>query len=161
MIPLKNNVLKILAEEKLCETHNGKKNVSDKIKLSTHKAYDYGKIYHPLKNKRIRLHRLKFVNAFCGAEIYDEGHRFAQESAVYGRKISRRRYKVVAKKKWATVDEIMNWLASVGVEVKYGTEGGYIIGNRKYSLNHMMIFANKKRIDFKLEPFYVDGVTEF
>ncbi|MDR3187048.1 MAG: hypothetical protein LBT63_01280 [Holosporaceae bacterium] len=162
MISLKNNGLKVSRKKKLYEIHNDKKVVQDKIKLSTYKAYDYSKIYHPLKNKKVRLHRLKFVDAFCCMEFYGKDDEPTQAQAISMREISRRRRKIRAKskRKWASGEEVVNWLASVGIEVKHEAEDRYIIKGRVYAANHIMVFANKKRIELGLEPFYMEGITE-
>jgi hypothetical protein len=97
----------------------------------------------------------------CYTGIYNENDAFAQEALAPRRKILRQCHKIRLKRKWATRDEVVNWLFSVGIEVKYGTENRYIIMGRVYSINHIMILANKKRIELGLEPFYMEGVTEF
>ncbi|MDR1375373.1 MAG: hypothetical protein LBJ45_00980 [Holosporaceae bacterium] len=161
MVPLKNNALKNLSEEKLCETHNDKKSHQNKIKLSTRKAYNYTKVYHPLKNKEVRLHRLKFVKFFCYAGIHSKNDAFSPEPASRLRKMPRPHHKVVSPKKWSTEDDVLNWLASIGIEVKRGAGDSYVVRNKVYSINYIMVLANRKRIESGLEPFYVYGVTEF
>lgn len=63
---LKNKELATSNKTKVCEIHNDKNVVPKKIKLCTLKSHACIKTYHPLKNKRVKLHRLKFV---CNQDI--------------------------------------------------------------------------------------------
>jgi hypothetical protein len=62
---------------------------------------------------------------------------------------------------WANEDDVIGWLASVGIGIKCIAAKRYIFRDRVCSINHIMIAANKKRLELGLDPFYVEGVTEF
>ena len=155
------NGLRIYRRRTLRKTYSEKRNVLDKIKLSTRKAYNYSRVYHPLKNKKIRLHRLKFVKEFCLAWPSNENNLFLRELPLPSRRISHQTNKIRYTKMWVTEDDVVNWLSSVGEKIKCITDGKYILRNKVYSINHIIILANRRRVELGLKPFYIEGVTEF
>ena len=145
---LKNNTLNLQSKKNLCKTHNGKKQSTQKVKLIMYKSYNHIKTYHPLKRKKIKLHKFKFV----------------PNVAVNG--ILSRRYCITATEpdkfnKWSNEEEIISWLASVNIKVKRISSLQFILENKIYSFNYIVIFANKKRLELGLKPFYIEGITEY
>ncbi|MDR1561049.1 MAG: hypothetical protein LBS23_01695 [Holosporaceae bacterium] len=161
---MKNKKLKKIGSKKLCKTHNDKKTDDHKIKLSTYKSYNLAKFYHPLKNKEIKTHKLKFVR-----NIYDFKKLCNAKKTFY-------KYNSIATKIycsdvaeaeqdqqaiWTNEIEVVDWLTSIGVAVKRIAAKRYILKNRICFINHVLVFANRKRIELGLKPFYIEGITEF
>jgi hypothetical protein len=100
------------------------------------------------------------MNNICYDSPFDEN-----TSSTEGDILSKRYRATVLKrkheKKWASEHDVMSWLVSIGVDVKCTISGTYVCGGKVCSLNHVLIMANKKRIELGLDPFYVEGVTEF
>ncbi|MDR0581036.1 MAG: hypothetical protein LBG04_02905 [Holosporaceae bacterium] len=151
MKSLKNNALDLQNKKQLCKTHNGKNSSSQKIKLSMYKSYNHVKTYHPLKRKKIKLHKFKFVS--------DIIHHDSSEIATTRRRVGRDRFH--EQNNWSSAEELINWLTSVGIKIKRINSFQFLLKNKVYSFNYIALFANKKRLELGLTPFYIDGVTEY
>jgi hypothetical protein len=162
MKSLKNNALSSANKRQLCKTHNGKSPSSQRAKLSIHKSCSRIKIYHPLKRKKIKLHRLKFVQDVV---IYDFSA-LVKTLKTDGCDILSKRYCTSngpSSKNdiWSSEEDVINWLVSVNVEIKRITAFQFLLENKICSLNHVLVFANKKRVELGLNPFYMEGITEY
>ncbi|MCR5225257.1 MAG: hypothetical protein K6C34_04195 [Alphaproteobacteria bacterium] len=153
---LKNKDLSLDEKFKLCKTHNDKNVSQRKIKLCALKSQSCIKTYHPLKNRKVKLHRLKFVHD-------DELGTFFSQDIKY-REFLSKRFKVNVGKNqqfWATEEKVVDWLRSIGIHIRRIPNGMYIIDNKAYNINSMILFANKRCTELGLPPFYIDGLTEF
>ena len=114
------------------------------------------KTYHPLKNRKVKLHRLKFV---CDNEL---GSFFSQD--IKYREFLSKRFKVKSGKVeqfWTTEEKVVNWLRSIGIQIRRIPSGLYVINDKGYNMNAMLLFANKQRATRGLPPFYMEGLTEY
>ena len=166
MVSLKNNDLKNLNSKQLCKLHNGKEIPYRRTRLYISKSHNFAKSYHPLKQKKIKLHRLKFVSCTGCAAIADKSTDFSIKSS-YDVKILSKKYTAtpikISKKQsiWSTENDIIEWLLSINVDIRRKSQQKYFLKNRICFLNNVLVFANKKRIEMGLDPFYLDGLTEF
>jgi hypothetical protein len=155
---IKNNELYLQHTKQLRKIHSGKKPFSQKIKLSTYKSYAHLKTHYLLKKRKIKLHRLKFVSDIKLENI----SKIITEIDCQDTQILPQKY-VLRKNPyndWKNEKEIIDWLESVGIVVKRASFSRFLIKNRIFSLNSLLIFANKKRLELGLSPFYLEGVTE-
>ncbi len=153
---MKNKELTASNKTKMCETHNDKNVTQRKTKLCVLKSHACIKTYHPLKNKRVKLHRLKFV---CNQDID-----VSLQKRRGGNEIFSKRFKVLSGKPeltWSTESEVVEWLNSVNIPVKRLPSGCYIIDEKMLNINAMLLFANKKRAERGLPAFYIEGITEY
>lgn len=161
MILLKNNRLCSETENIFGgELHD--KNMYSRARLLAVKSQDSVKSYHPLKQKKVKLHRLKFVNS---DKLYENSPENILKNdcknASQEISCSRKNCNDNTNENWSTVDEVVTWLASIGIRIKKLSYQTYILKNRKCFLNTVLLFANKKRIEIGLKPFYIRGITEF
>ncbi|MDR0556161.1 MAG: hypothetical protein LBG20_04140 [Holosporaceae bacterium] len=159
MKSLKNNILPSRGKKKLCKTHNDKNSSLQKVKLTGYKSYDFAKVYHPLKRKKVKLNRLKFVPN----TIYPSIHRAIKILEETGTPILSQRYRSIGsgEGQWSNEENIVNWLISTGTEIKRINTVHFMLKNKICSFNYVVIFANKKRLEMGLKPFYVEGITEY
>jgi hypothetical protein len=162
MKPLKNNALDLQNKEQLCKTHNGKNSSSQKIKLSMYKSYNHIKTYHPLKRKKIKLHKFKFVSDITRHDLSET----AITLKTIGNNALSERYDIYRSKlhkqnNWSSTEEIIDWLESVDIKVKRINSFQFLLRNKIHSFNYIVLFANKKRLELGLTPFYIDGITEY
>ncbi|GHU12469.1 hypothetical protein FACS189449_06170 [Alphaproteobacteria bacterium] len=156
MISSKNNTLQAVEHEKLSKTHNVKRG-KKKSRLLFSKSYHFAKSYHPLKHQKIKLNKINFIKP---ADEYENEDK--KES-----QILTRRYKAFPLPSptkntiWTSENKILEWLVSIGVQIKRTSTNKYFLTGRLCAMNHVLVFANKKRIDLGLPPFYVEGLTEF
>jgi hypothetical protein len=108
------------------------------------------KTYHPLKRKKIKLHKFKFVSDIISRNL--------SEIATTRRRIGKDGF--YEQNNWSSAEEIMDWLASVGIKIKRINSFQFLLKNKAYSFNYIVLIANKKRLELGLTPFYIDGVTE-
>jgi hypothetical protein len=156
MNSLENNNVGQTSNVKLCKTHNVKPS-RKKVSLSFSKSYSCAKTYHPLKHKSVKMNKIRFVeprpNKIC--------HNSPKAQLLL------RKYKIspipapTLNTIWSRNIEIINWLLSVGIFVKRLSEEKYFLMGRECAMNHVLVFANKKRVDMGLPPFYVEGLTEY
>ncbi|MDR2646480.1 MAG: hypothetical protein LBC04_04935 [Holosporaceae bacterium] len=160
MKPLKNNALDLQSKKQLCKTHNDKNSSSQKIKLSMYKSYNHVKTYHPLKRKKIKLHKFKFVSDITRHDLSKVA---ATLKTISDNALSQRyrRDKLHKQSNWSSTEEIIDWLASVDIKVKRMNSFQFLLRNKIYSFNYIALFANKKRLELGLAPFYIDGITEY
>ncbi|MDR2681977.1 MAG: hypothetical protein LBB29_02935 [Holosporaceae bacterium] len=45
--------------------------------------------------------------------------------------------------------------------IKHLSAEKYFLMGRECFINHVLVFANRKRVDMGLPPFYVEGLTEY
>jgi predicted transcriptional regulator len=119
-------------------------------------------MHHLLKRKKIKLHKIKFVSNIVNHDLL----KTIKLLETTGDPILSRRYRsnVGNSNKgnnWSSEGEIINWLASIGIKIKRVNSLCFILKNRACSFNHIVIFANKKRVELGLSPFYIEGITEF
>ncbi|MDR2794150.1 MAG: hypothetical protein LBB12_00020 [Holosporaceae bacterium] len=156
MNSLENNTVGQTSNVKLCKTHNVKSS-RKKTNLSFSKSYSCAKTYHPLKHKSVKVNKIRFV-----APKPKKTKPNSQKT-----KLLLRKYKIFSippptlNTIWVQKVEIINWLLSVGIFVKRLAEEKYFLMGRECAINHILVFANKKRVDMGLPPFYVEGLTEY
>jgi hypothetical protein len=155
MKPLKNNALAPTSKKQLCKTHNGKSSSSQKVKLLIYKSCGHIKTYHPLKKKKIKLHRLKFIR-----DTTDYTFQMSKYD-ILSKRYCARGGKSDKDHVWNKEEEVINWLISINVKIKRLTELQFLLENKICSLNHVLVFANKRRVELGLSPFYVEGITEY
>ncbi|MDR0753697.1 MAG: hypothetical protein LBE95_03465 [Holosporaceae bacterium] len=136
--------------------------MSQKIKLSMYKLYDHTKTYHPLKRKKIKFHKLKFVinGNVCdlskAIKTLKEGG-----SDILSKRYSINKSEFARQNNWSNEEEIINWLDSINIKIKRINSFQFLLKNKVYSFNSVVIFANKKRLELGLSPFYIEGITEY
>ncbi|MDR2781378.1 MAG: hypothetical protein LBB21_02880 [Holosporaceae bacterium] len=125
----------------------------------THKSYKHTRIYHPLKKRKINLNKIQF--AFdVSIENLQKAIKTLETSDT---PVLSKRYFVtsgVKKSNWSHEKEIIDWLISVNIDVARLDSDKFLIKNKVYSFNMVLILANKKRRELGFRPFYVDGITE-
>jgi hypothetical protein len=165
MISIKNNGLAKINVEQLCETHNGKRAHCRKVRLSTSKSRIFAKTFHPLKQKKIKLHKLKFVSEseYYANVIKEEQPTIKNTGNVLSIRYTTAPIKTnkLEKQIWSTEFDIINWLLTIGVKIKRISSQKYFLKDRICFLNNVLVFANRKRIEMGLEPFYLENLTEF
>ncbi|MDR2723888.1 MAG: hypothetical protein LBB25_01610 [Holosporaceae bacterium] len=162
MKSLKNNVLVLQDKKQLCKMHNGKNHSSQKIKLLMYKSYNHAKTYHPLKRKKIKLHKLKFVPDIVSRDsIRNVKSSEMIENNVLSKRYSVNRDRLSKQNNWSSKEEIINWLTSIDIKIKRINTFQFLLKNKIYSFNYIAIFANKKRLELGLSPFYIEGITEY
>lgn len=137
MISLKNNRLKKSNFESLSKSHSDKKKCYTKHKLVDAQSVAKIKKYRPLKNRKKRkTHSLKYIS---------------KHQIIYA----------FGTKEWSSREQIIHWLYSIGIEVKSTSSGEYLVKNKIYTFYHLLMLANKKRIEMNLSTFILDGLTEY
>lgn len=151
---LKNNKLSSDNNQIFNKIENDKKKYI-KTRLYTFKAQNFTKSYHPLKQKKIKLHKLKFVN---NTEIYKE---YSKNRNNFYNNLKRQKCNTSYCENWSTIDEVVKWLISIGIQIKRTSMNTFILENKVCFLNSVIVFANKKRTEAGLVPFYIAELTEF
>jgi hypothetical protein len=96
---LKSETLFFRNDEKTSKSSDGKNALSQKVKLSVHKAPDRVKIYRPLKRRKIKLHKIKIINNKLAKEFSrDEGRATSP-----------------MRNEWSDELTMINWLASLNI----------------------------------------------
>ncbi|GHU24634.1 hypothetical protein FACS189472_17620 [Alphaproteobacteria bacterium] len=156
MNSFKNNMLDVATNEKLCEIPNAKR-YKKKSRLLFSKSYHFAKSYHPLKGQKVKLNKINFIrprDINCNDNKNDN-------------QVLTKRYKPfplpppTKSSIWTDESKVLEWLISIGVQIKRISTKEYFLTDRLCSINHVLVFANKKRIDLGLPPFYMEGLTEF
>lgn len=168
MVSLKNNELDTKSIDSLCKTHNGNKNSKEKLRLYTHRNQKFIKTYHPLKQKTVKLRKLKFVSgtaAVNNIESYS-GIETEGKGSNSNNVLSKRYNNIMAidhssSTEWADENTVVTWLISVGIEIKQISSSQYFLKNRICLFNNVLIFANRKRVEMGLTPFYIRSILEF
>ena len=62
---------------------------------------------------------------------------------------------------WVDENTVITWLISVGIEIKQISSTQYFLKNRICLFNNVLIFANRKRVEMGLTPFYVSSILKF
>ncbi|MDR1551739.1 MAG: hypothetical protein LBS14_03620 [Holosporaceae bacterium] len=166
MRSLKNKALPSSGKKKLCKIRNVNNSQSQKVKLLVYKSCDFVKDRHLLRRKKIKLHRFKFVPSTtrCGVA---EAIKILDEK---GTPILSKKYQIadynsatsaVTKGRWSHEEEIVAWLTSIEVEIKRIGRFHFALDGRICFFSNVVTFANRRRSEMGLEPFYVHGITEF
>ncbi len=162
MVSLKNNELETSNSEQLCKLHNDKEVPYRKMRLYISKSHNFAKSYHPLKQKKIKLHRLKFVSCISCADGNNNNIRNNCSIGILSKRYTATPIKISKKQSvWSTENDVIEWLLSINVEIRRRPHREYFLKDRICFLNNVLVFANKKRIEMGLEPFYLDGLTAF
>ncbi|MDR0968095.1 MAG: hypothetical protein LBL99_00475 [Holosporaceae bacterium] len=146
MVILKRNALFFGSGRKSRELSGDKSFLTQKVKLSVYKAPDRVKIYRPLKRRKINIHKIKIIS---------------NEFSRYAFKVSGNPIPLEKAKNWSCEEEVINWLASLDICVKRLNASKFLLKNKVCSLNYIALFANRKRVELGLSPFYLEGVTEY
>ncbi|MDR2158125.1 MAG: hypothetical protein LBO02_02295 [Holosporaceae bacterium] len=162
MKTLKNNMLIASDKPKLCKIHNGKKGKLSKAKLYMYKSHSRVKTYYPLKRKKIKINRLKLIQNIITDDIR-KAITFLEE---LGNPILSKKYVVdkeaaPLKNNGRNENEIIDWLRSENIEIKRIAKSRFILKNKICSFNNILVFANRKRVELGLKPFYWDGIDEY
>ena len=165
MILLKNNRSSQSNAKKLRRSLDNNKKSNSKIRLSIFKSCDSVKFFHPLKQKKIKLHRLRFIsNEYYNPEFMDKVKTGTVSLVINippSEYVIRPQNTNIDRYSWSTETDIVEWLRSIGVQVKKISSQKYMLKDRICLINNVLVFANKKRIETGLEPFYLDEYTEF
>lgn len=156
IILLKNNKLALKNEQLSKKATDASPARKLKIKLCTLKAPDRIKTFHPLKNKKVNLHKLGITNA----TVTDKS---SITSRTKRTKILTEHFRTLSGGKqafWTTEIKIVDWLVSIGVPVKRLPHGLYSINNKTYNLSSVVVMANKQRAQQSLPLFYLEDLTE-
>ncbi|MDR1236432.1 MAG: hypothetical protein LBJ96_05515 [Holosporaceae bacterium] len=157
---LKNNELELHSKSQLCETHNGNSSTKKKTKLVTHKSYSCTKAYHPLKRKKVKLHKLKFASDDSIIDL----QKAIKILETTGNPIVSKRYGTVYSKKrgeWSSESEVIDWLIFIKTNIKKINAKEFFLNDRVCTFGEIVVFANKKRREMGAKPFYVEGITEY
>lgn len=151
---LKNNKIALKTEHSVCEAQDDKPKT--KIKLCTLKARNQVKAVHPLTNRRVKLHKLKFAEDIAidrSLFMHPENR-----STTFTK-----RFRILSGKKrffWTTEYRVVDWLMSIGIHVKRLPHGLYIVDGKRYNLSSIVVMANKQRALKSLPLFYLEDLTE-
>ena len=167
VISMKNNKLDTKNTGQLCKIHNGNNNSKEKLHLSTLRNQKFIKTYHPLKQKKVKLRKLKFVSGTAEvsainshSEIEPE-EKWSNSSSVLSKKYRVMPLDYSSSTEWADENTVITWLISIGVDIKQISSTQYFLKNRVCLFNNVLIFANRKRVEMGLKPFYISSILEF
>jgi hypothetical protein len=175
------------------------------------------KNYHPLKRKKIKLHKFKFVSnlieykinqtikgvelqndvilskryglksrdTICTLKRHMSNSALEESDRLVGKPDKSDRYSKCnehsnhnsynsynshnnpdkpddskTKGGWSSKKEIMDWLASINIEVKQIHSVKFLLADKICTFGSIVILANKKRKELGLSPFYIEGITE-
>ena len=167
MVSLKNNELDAKSIDLLCEIHNGNKNSKEKLRLYTHRNQKFIKTYHPLKQKTVKLRKLKFVSGTATVNNIEPHSGIGiEKKGSNSDNLLSKRYNIMtldhsSSIEWADENTVVTWLISVGIEIKQISSTQYFLKNRICLFNNVLIFANRKRVEMGLTPFYISSILEF
>lgn len=164
MVSIKNKDLNTENMYPLCKIHNGNNNSKEKSRLYTFRNQKFIKTYHPLKQKKVKLRKLKFTSGTAAVNVSGHLNKEAEDK-IYGNILSRR-YRIMpidhfSSTEWADENTVITWLISIGIEIKQISSTQYLLKNRICLFNNVLIFANKKRVERGLSPFYISSILEY
>lgn len=167
MISMKNNKLDTKNTDQLCKIHNGNNNSKEKLHLSTLRNQKFIKTYHPLKQKKVKLCKLKFVSGTAKVSAINSHpdiepeEKWSNSSNVLSKKYRIMPLDNSSSTEWADENTVVTWLISIGVDIKQISSTQYFLKNRVCLFNNVLIFANRKRVEMGLKPFYISSILEF
>ena len=168
MVSMKNNKLGTKITDQLCKIHNGNNDSKEKLRLYTLRNQKFIKTYHPLKQKKVKLRKLKFVSGTAAVGDFDSYSEVGrEEKGCNSSNILSKKYRVMplldhsSSTEWADENTVVTWLISIGVDIKQISPTQYFLKNRVCLFNNVLIFANRKRVEMGLKPFYISSILEF
>lgn len=162
MISIKNKELDKRSTTKLCKIHNDNNSLGEKLRLYAFRNQKFIKTYHPLKQKKVKLRNVKFVPQRNAQNMLSNGEKIKEYSVVVTKGYTAvPSKKAETKSEWATEKSVVDWLTSVGIEIKKISTTQYFLRNRICLFNNVLIFANRKRVEMGLHPFYISGIVEY
>lgn len=167
MVSMKNNKLGTKIAVQLCKIHNDNNDSKEKLRLYTLRNQKFIKTYHPLKQKKVKLRKLKFIAGTAAVDNLDFHSEVGEEkgssssSNMLSKKCRIMPLDRSSSTEWANENTVMTWLISVGVDIKQISSTQYFLKNRVCLFNNVLIFANRKRVEMGLKPFYISSILEF
>ena len=162
MISIKNKELNKKSTTKLCKIHNDNNNSKEKLRLYAFRNPKFIKTYHPLKQKKVKLKNVKFISERNIQNIFLKNKEIQECSGILSKKYTIMPQKIAEiKSEWATENSVVEWLTSIGIEIKKISTTQYFLRNRICLFNNVLIFANRKRVEMGLHPFYINGIIEY
>jgi hypothetical protein len=157
MVSLKNNMLGSAVYKELCETHKVKLSNRNKTKLTLQKSRNFTRSRYLLKPTRF-----KQLGAKIGNEVVDGKLFCSEETSILSKRYTAVPFKSYMENQvWVSEADVIEWLLQIGVPVKRLSNRLYVLMGKLCLSSHVLIFANRKRIDMGQQPFYVEGLTEF
>lgn len=162
MISKENKELDEGPTKKMSKIHNGNIKTGEKIRLYAFRNTKFVKTYHPLKQKKVQMKKIKTVGNVFNKDG-EVGTYFNREPSGTYNVLSRKYVPMVfddARCEESKKEEVLEWLASVGVVVEVLTPTTYVLMNRVCLFSSVLVFANRKRREMGLSPFRIVDFSE-
>jgi hypothetical protein len=157
MGPLKNNMLGSAVYKELCEIHKVKLSNRNRTKLTLQKSRNFTRSSYLLKPTHPRQSSAKIAN-----EVVDGKFLCPEEADILSKRYVAIPFKLSGENQlWVSEADVIEWLHQIGIPVKRLPNRLYVLIGKVCLFSHVLIFANRKRVDIGQRPFYVDGLTEF
>ena len=157
MVSIKNKELDSEDKKNLCKTHNVNNGSVKKLRLYAFRNQKFIKTYHPLKQKKVRLLDLKFV-----LNTKKNRDNLSNNDFILSKKYTINPIKKTKEEnQWVDEKTVLEWLISIGTEIKKISNKQYLLNNQVCSFFNILIFANRKRISMGLPTFYIDNIIEY
>jgi hypothetical protein len=169
MSTLKNNDLTKVPLEQLCELHNVKRVLPRKVRLCTLRSRKFFKKDHILNRKGINPCSSIFADLNSGGtSLCQKQERCTGAKKSSAGKLSGtlgttiRNSGSSGRVTYCDSNEngVIIWLKSVGMKIRRLSSQKYFFNNKIYSVSELLLFANRKRSEKNLSPFYIRGLTE-
>lgn len=131
---------------------------SQKIKkkvLFTYYSCNYSKTYHPLKRKKINRNKIKTI-ADAPLKLISRKNAIRSKKYIADIANSGIDYEDITGKE----DLLVQWLNDNGESASWLGGKKYILNGKECSASYLLIIANKKRIQMKLKPFFINWISE-
>lgn len=139
-------------------TNKGKAKSSQKIKkkvLFTYYNCNYSKTYHPLKRKKINRNKIKTI-ADAPLRLISRKNAIRSKKYVADIVNSGLDYEDITGRE----NLLVQWLNDNGETASQLRKNKYILNGKECSASYLLIIANKKRIQMKLKPFFINWIAE-
>lgn len=126
-----------------------------KTVLLTYHSSEYKSTYHPLKHRRVKTEKIKYIFDIPWKMISNKKQ-----------SLTRRYVADIANSEFGFEDitgneyVMLDWLKSIGIGVEEIQPKLYAIDGCRCSFGYVLLFANKQRIERKLKPFFVSWLCE-
>ncbi len=136
------------------------KDSKKRLRLYVFRSQKFIKTYHPLKQRNVKLHKLRFTSKGEEAAVsfFEKIKNKKNALAVTSEKQT-----IISLNNMNPVNEnvVIKWLTSVGIEIKQISSTKYLLKDRICFFKNVLILANKTRVEMGLPPFYIDNISEF
>ncbi|MDR3151454.1 MAG: hypothetical protein LBT67_01205 [Holosporaceae bacterium] len=157
MVSLKNNTLGFAVYKELCEIHGVKLSNRNKTKLTLQKSRNFTRSRYLLKPTHPRRPCTKITDEAADSKLFRP-----ENIDILSRRYVAVPFSLSVKNHlWVSEVDVVEWLLQIGVQVKRLPNQLYVLMGKVCLPSHVIIFANRKRVDMGQRPFYVDGLTEF